>query len=165
MPIEMLEELPGCRIGAFDSLLVSVWYGELTIPMLDRLSFHHQALVAKHGKITFLSVVVNATGSPPAHVREHMKTKMPDMVPMRRGNYVVVLARGMAGVIARTFLAALSLINSENMKVFASVAEAVAAVQAIGDQSVTIRASTALVTDLQAFVGLPAPVVTRADVG
>ena len=155
MAIALLEQLPECRVGHVGSVYVTVWFSELTVPAIDMLEKHHRALVAKHGTITLVSVVVNATAAPPAELRERMRAQSKDLAKGRRGNVVVVLARGLAAIITRTFLAALSLISVENMKVFKTLDEAATALRELPGQDAETKANLRFAEELADFVALP----------
>lgn len=139
------------------SVYVSVWYSRLSMRALELLDRHHHALAAQYGKVTFISVVVGAAENPPADVREQLKKNAAEMLKQRRANLVVVQAKGLAAIIARTFLAALSLMSPEKMDVFKSVEEAVTAAQGLPDQVPEVTSSTTLAADLKAFCELPPP--------
>ena len=105
MAITILEECPEFRLGHMGSVYVTVWFSELNDKALDSLARHHHALVAKYGKITLVSVIINATKAPGSELRDRLRTQSVELAKHRRGNVIVVLARGMSAIIARTFLA------------------------------------------------------------
>lgn len=151
MPITQLEAIPECRLGHVGSVFVSVWYSRLTLQALELLDKHHHALAAKYGKVTFISVVMGAAENPPADVRERLKQASGEMLKQRRANLVVVQTKGLSAIIARTFLAALSLISPEKMDVFKSVEDAVAMAQALPDQEPEVVSNATLAADVRAF--------------
>lgn len=155
MAITLLDETPEYRLGHFGSLLVSAWYSRLNIPALESLEKHHRELASKHGKVTFLSVVVGAAENPPADVRERMKHGSEALLPLRRANLIVVQAKGLSAIIARSFLAAMSLMSPEKMGVFKTVEEAVAEAQRLPDQDEAVKAHPTLAAEIRAFVDLP----------
>ena len=157
MAITLLEECPEFRVGHVGSVYVTVWFSELTERALDALSKHHHALVAKYGKITLVSVVINATKAPGPELRERLRSQSVELAKDRRGNIIVVLARGMSAIIARTFLAVLSLISTENMKVPNTLDAAADEVRKIVGQDAATVANTGLADDLIAFANLPRP--------
>ncbi len=157
MPITPLAEFPEVRLGHVDSVLVSVWYSRLTIPSLDLLEQHHRSLAAKYGKVTFLSVVAGAAENPPPDVRERMNRTSEEMAKFRRANIIVVKARGLGAIIARSFLAAIAMFGKENIKVFKTTDEAVTYLKALPDQDEAVRGNGSLAADVQAFVDQPAP--------
>ncbi len=157
MAISILEECPEFRLGHSGSVYVTVWFSELNDKALDSLAKHHHALVAKYGKITLVSVIVNATKAPGSDLRERLRTQSVELAKHRRGNVIVVLARGMSAIIARTFLAMLSLISSEHMKVPASLDAAADEVRKIAGQDAATVANASLGDDMVAFAALPRP--------
>jgi hypothetical protein len=115
MGVTVLQESAAFRLGHVGSVFVTVWYSELTNEALDALNRHQQALAAKYGKLTMVSVVVNATQAPGPELRERLRTEMNELSSSRLANIIVVLARGMSAIITRSFLAMLSLISEEHM--------------------------------------------------
>jgi hypothetical protein len=157
MSITVLQEHPEFRLGHSGSVFVTVWFSELSHHALDALTKHQQAIFEKHGKVTMVSVVVNATQAPGPEIRERLKQQMSDLGHMRMGNITVILARGMSAIIARSFMAMLSLISKEHMKVFKTLEEAAEEVRKIPGQHAATLANLALTEDLVAFAALPRP--------
>ncbi len=157
MAITILEECPEFRFGHVGSVYVTVWFSELNDKALDSLATHHHALVAKYGNITLVSVIINATKTPGPELRERLRAQSVELAKHRHGNVIVVLARGMSAIIARTFLAVLSLISSEQMKVPASLDAAADEVRQIVGQDAATVANATLADDLVAFAALPRP--------
>ena len=157
MAITILEECPEFRLGHVGSVYVTVWFSELNEKALDSLARHHHALVAKYGKITLVSVIVNATKAPGPELRDRLRAQSVELAKHRHGNVIVVLARGMSAIIARTFLAMLSLISSEHMKVPTTLDAAADEVRKIVGQDAATAANESLADDLVAFASLPRP--------
>lgn len=157
MPLTTLQEFPEVRLGHVGSLFVSVWYSELTVRAVDALEKHHRALAAKYGKITQISVVVGAQSNPTPEMRDRLKEGAVELQQQRRANIVVVQTRGVAAIITRTFLAALSLMSSENMKVFKTLEEAAEMAQQLPEQDAELKSQLSLAADLTTFVNLPRP--------
>ena len=157
MAITVLEECPEFRLGHVGSVYVTVWFSELNERALDSLARHHQALTGKYGKITLVSVIINATRAPGPELRERLRAQSVELAKHRHGNVIVVLTRGLSAIIARTFLAMLSLMSSENMKIPASLEEAADEVRKIAGQDAATVANTKLAEDLTAFAALPRP--------
>lgn len=157
MPFTTLEERPECRIGHIGSVFVTAWYSELTEGALDMLERQQTALFQKYGKVTLISIVMGATQNPPPDVRARLKRTADFLQSQRIGNFVVVQTRGLSAIIARTFLAALSLMNTENMKVFKSLDDAADEARRIPGQNQEVLANMTLAADLVAFSQLPKP--------
>ncbi|PZR07440.1 MAG: hypothetical protein DI536_27705 [Archangium gephyra] len=157
MPITTLEERPECRVGHAGSVFVTAWYSELTEAALDMMERHQTALSQRYGKVTLISIVMGATRNPPPDVRERLKRTADFLQDQRIGNFVVVQTRGLSAIIARTFLAALSLMNSENMKVFKTLEDAAEEAKRIPGQQQEVVTNTTLAADLAAFAQLPPP--------
>lgn len=157
MPITILEECPDFRLGHVGSVYVTVWFNELNDRALDSLAKHHQALSGKYGKITLVSIIINATKAPGPELRERLRTQSVELAKHRLGNVIVVLTRGMSAIIARTFLAMLSLISSENMKVPPTLDAAADEVKKLVGQDAATVGNAALADELIAFASLPRP--------
>lgn len=156
MAITQLQEFPEARFGHVGPLLVSIWYSELSLRSIDALDAHQKTLAERYGKVTMISVVSSATKNPSPELREELKRRAPNQESMRIGNIVVVNARGLGAIIARTFLAALSLVQS-GLSVAKDIDDAAARAKAIPGQHPEVVASTTLAADLKAFAALPAP--------
>lgn len=157
MAITVLEECRDYRLGSVGSVLVTVWFSELSNAALDALEKHHEALANRHGKITLVSIVMGATAAPPSELRERMRKQTSDLAKRRLGNIIVVRARGLSAIIARSFLAALSLMSSETIKVPATLEAAATEVRALPGQNAETMHNDALAADLEAFAELPRP--------
>lgn len=157
MPITTLEERPECRVGHSGSVFVTAWYSELTEGALDMMERHQTALSQRYGKVTLVSIVMGATKNPPPAMRERLKRTADFLQDQRIGNFVVVLTRGLGAIIARTFLAALSLMNSENMRVVRTLEDAADEIRKLPLQNEEVRGNAQLGADLVAFAALPQP--------
>lgn len=159
-----LGERPEYRLGHFGSVLVVVWFKEPTVASLDELEGHHVALAARFTKVTLLSVLVSASANPPVEVRRKIEAQTPTLQKLRHGNVAVVLAKGLAAIFIRTYLAALSLVSSEYMRVCKSVDEAALVIRRMPGQDPATRDNEALATELNGFVQLPPPEARPASV-
>ena len=157
MPIKVLEECRDYRLGSTGSVLVSVWFSELTSAALDALEKHHEALADQHGKITLVSIVMGASAAPPAELRERMRRQSTELSKRRLGNVIVVRTRGLQSIIARSFLAAMSLVSTENIKVPRTLEEAAEQVRALPGQNAGTKSDLMLGEDLETFADLPRP--------
>jgi hypothetical protein len=157
VPITVLEECPEYRLGHVGSVYVSVWFSELSTAALDALSKHHHALAKKYGKITLVSIVVGATKAPGPELRDRLRAETAELAKSRRANIVVVLTKGLSAIITRSFLAMLSLLSSETMKVPATLEEAAEQARKLEGQDEETRNNTTLGADLVAFAALPRP--------
>jgi hypothetical protein len=157
MAISVLEETRDYRLGHVGSVYVTVWFNELNEGALDALDKHQRALVAKYGKVTMVSVVMGATKAPGPELRERLRLQSADQGAQRRGNIIVINARGMSAIIARSFLAMLSLISKENLKVPPNLEAAADEVKKLPGQDAETMANATLADDLRAFANLPPP--------
>lgn len=157
MSVTVLEETPNYRLGHVGSVFVTVWFAELDDGALDALDKHQKALVDKYGKVTMVSVVVNATKAPGPELRERLKKNTDLLAAHRLGNIIVVTAKGMSAIIARSFLAMLTLISKETMRVPATLAAAAEEVKKLPGQDAAIISNARLAEELEAFANLPRP--------
>lgn len=155
MAVTLLEESPLFRLGHVGSVYVTVWFKELTAPALEVVGRHHRALARQYGKITLISVIVNATKAPTPEIREAVHAQTKELGSQRHGNIVVVTARGLSAIIARSFITMMSLISSETMKVPSTVAAAAEEVRKLPGQDAATVGHAGLADDLIAFVALP----------
>ncbi|HEY0883409.1 MAG TPA: hypothetical protein VGD87_17870, partial [Archangium sp.] len=95
--------------------------------------------------------------APGSEVRDRLKEQSNFLASDRLGNIIVVTARGMSAIIARSFLAMLTLISKENMKVPSSLAAAADEVKKLPGQDAATLANTTLAEELEAFANLPRP--------
>lgn len=157
MPIVTLEERPECRVGHVGPVFVTTWYSELTVDALEMMERHQTELSKRYGKVTLISIILGASKNPSPELRERLKRTATMLQEQRIGNFVVVMTRGLSAIIARTFLAAVSLMNSENMQVFKTLEDAAEEARKIPLQHEEVRANTKLGADLVAFAALPQP--------
>lgn len=157
MSIRVLEENRDYRLGSVGAVLVTVWYSELTNSALDALQKHHEALTNQHGKITLVSIIMGATAAPSSQLRDRMRSQSTELAKRRLGNIIVVRTRGLSAIIARSFLAALSLVSTETIKVPATLEAAANEVRALAGQNEATKGDTSLGAELDAFAELPRP--------
>ncbi|MBS2033009.1 MAG: hypothetical protein JST54_34370 [Deltaproteobacteria bacterium] len=157
MPITLLKELPEVRFGHWGPVFVSVWFSELTERSLDALESHQRDLAKRYPSVTLLSVVVGASKAPPPELRDRIKAQSNELRKQRIGNIVAVTNKGVGAIIARTFLAALSLISDEKMIIVKTAREAAEAARAIPGQAGEVIAHASLGEELEAFVAQAAP--------
>lgn len=157
LSITLLQEFPEVRLGHLGPVFVSVWYSELTARSLEALEQHQTELAKKYKSVTLVSVVVGASKPPPPELRDRIKARADLLRSQRIGNIVAVTNRGVGAIIARTFLAALSLLSDEKMTIVKSARDAAEAARALPGQAEEIVARGALGEELEAFVAQPAP--------
>jgi hypothetical protein len=113
--LELLSE-PEVRVGHFQSLMVMVWRGQIQAGVLAKTNAIEDALVKQFGKVSVLGVITNlAGGIPNAELRQAGADAMKHFQPFVRGTALVVASEGAKAVLARTFLAGMTLlINFES---------------------------------------------------
>lgn len=155
MPVTLLEEFSEVRIGHVGPVLISVWFSQATLRGLEALSKHQLALVARHGKITNLSVAVKIPKAPGPEAQEWLKKNDVRLRGTSLGTVIVVLERGLGAILARSFIAAASLISANSMHVVKTLDEAVAKTKLLPGQPREILDDATLSSNLEVFVAAP----------
>ncbi|MFT3707650.1 MAG: hypothetical protein QM817_08275 [Archangium sp.] len=154
MAIALVKETADLRLGTCGPLLVNVWFREATVPALDVLYAEQQTLIAQYGKVTFLSVAQNVPKAPGPDVAAWLKQKQLTG-EQSRGTIIALTARGLSAVIARSFIAAVSLFSRDTYVVVKTLEEAAAAARKLPQQEAHLVNMASLAADLHAFVELP----------
>lgn len=152
MSIVELSSLPEVRIGHLNSLLVSVWHSQATIDGLRAMNDAQRKLIAQYGRITTASVAVKIPKAPGPEVSEWLKQSEQEFKGCSRGTVVVVLERGLSAIIARSFIAAASLISSNTMLVVKTLEEAAEKVRQLPGQPADLANDLELAEKLEAFI-------------
>lgn len=153
MSIVELVSTPEVRIGHHHSMLVSVWYSQASLSALQALAEQQRLLVARYGTISTLSIAVRVPKAPGPEASEWIKQTDKEFKDTTRGSVVVVMERGLAAIIVRSFLAAASLITTNVMHVVKTLDEAAAKVRALPGQPPELLADTQLAQKLATFAG------------
>jgi len=151
MAIVELVSNPEVRIGHCGPVLVSIWYSQASLNELQLLAEQQRTLVARYGIISTLSIAVRVPQAPGPEASEWIKQTDKEFKNSTRGSVVVVLERGLAAIIVRSFLAAASLITTNVMHVVKTIEEAAAKVQSLPGQPAEIVGDTQLAAKLTAF--------------
>ncbi|MGV3620502.1 MAG: hypothetical protein ACO1OB_06780 [Archangium sp.] len=157
MAATVLEESSEVRIGHVGPLLVSVWYSQATLRGLEAHDRQHVALAREFGKITSLSVAVKIPRAPGPEAQEWLKRSAEALFGTSHGTVIVVLERGLGAILARSFIAAASLISANPIQVTRTIDDAVQRVKAFPEQHPTLISDAGLTATLEAFAALPAP--------
>lgn len=152
MVITELKSLPEVRIGAIGPVLVSVWFSEANLAGMRALTEAQRKLIAQHGKISSVSIAVRIPRAPSAEVADWLKEAEKELRGTSRGTVVVLLERGLAAIIARSFIAVASLISSNAMLVVKNLDEAAEKLRALPGQPADITGDARLAEKLAAFV-------------
>ncbi len=150
MIVELVSN-PEVRIGHHGPVLVSVWYAQASLGALQLLAEQQRTLVARYGTISTLSIAVKVPQAPGPEASEWIKQTDKEFKDSTRGSVVVVLERGLAAIIVRSFLAAASLITTNVMHVVKTIEEAAAKVQSLPGQPPEITGDTQLAAKLTTF--------------
>lgn len=149
-----LVSLPEVRIGHIGPLMISVWHSQASLRGLQAMGDQQRKLVAVHGKITNLSIAVKVPQAPGPEASEWIKQSDAEFKGVTLGSVVVVLEKGLAAIIVRSFLAAASLISTNVMQVVKTLDEAAVKVRELPGQVPEIAGHTQLA---QLFTEFAAP--------
>lgn len=151
MSVTELVSLPEVRIGHVGPLMVSVWHSQASLRGLQAMAEQQRKLLAVHQKISTLSIAVRVPKAPGPEATEWIKQSDKEFKDTSRGSVVVVLEKGLAAIIVRSFLAAASLISSNAMQVVKTIEDAADRVKAIPGQAPEIVGDTELIAKLIEF--------------
>ena len=108
---ELIAEAPFFRMGAFGAVVVSRWQGGASLEALNLLDQRQAELLTRHPKLFTFSVVRGSSlTAPPAEVRQLSAKLQGKYAAQSTGAAVVFDVSGLAAVIGRGFMAAMSLI-------------------------------------------------------
>ena len=158
MQLEVTAEFPEVRLATIGPLMISVWYQEASLRGFEALGKTQDRLVAQYGMISSINISVILPRAPPPEAIEWVKSQQAKSDATTRETVVVLLSRGLSAVIARTFLATVSLFSRRNLKVVKTLTEAVEVIQRAPGQDSAIAGNPTLVATLEEFVQRPAPV-------
>lgn len=155
MQVETLFEGHGVKLGAAGPLVVALYRGASNLATLEALDAAQSALVAKHGRISTLSIIAD---SPTSMLRTDEAVRQRSVELGKKyeasvlGSGIVVTARGLSAVVARTFLSGFFLLSRSEMpmKTFASLADALAWIQGLPGQSTALKTELSVI-DLERF--------------
>jgi hypothetical protein len=151
MSILELKSLPEVRVGSIGSVLVSVWFSEATLAGMKAMGDEQRKLLAKHKKISTISIAVRIPNAPGPEISDWLKESEKEFKGTSRGTIVVLLERGLAAIIARSFIAAASLIRTNSMTVVKSYEEAAERLRTLPEQDAEIANDLHLAAKLEAF--------------
>lgn len=154
MRVEELGRLAEFKVGGVGPVLVSVFQSSATLAGLDLLEKVQDAFVRAQGTIFPVTVVVGDRLTAPAGgVREAAARLQTRFDPATVGAAVVLEQKGVAAVIARSFLAGLSLIQrgQKPTRTFRSVSEAIGWARSMPGQLPAVVAMADLAAAIDAF--------------
>ena len=146
-----LVSLPEVRIGHIGPLMISVWHSQASLRGLQAMGDVQRKLLTQFPKITNLSIAVKVPKSPGPEATEWIKQSDREFKGTSLGSVIVVLERGLAAIIVRSFLAAASLISTQSMVVVKTFEEAADAVRAVPHQVPEIVGHTQLAGEFTTF--------------
>lgn len=152
MSIVELASLPEVRIGHVGPVLVSMWYSQATVGGLRAMGEEQRKLLARYPRISMVSVAVKVPRAPEHDVAEWLKESEKEFRGTSLGTVVVLLERGLAAIIARSFIAAVSLFSANSMVVVKTLEEAAERLRTLPGQDATIAGDLQLAAKLEAFI-------------
>lgn len=119
---------PGFALGTYGPVVVTVWAGTTQREALDALPKAQHAFRAGRPRFATLSLLEGGFATPEPWVRERSLELQREFQPYLIASATVVRAKGLAGVLARTFLVGFTLLDQGKVptRIFKSLEEAVA---------------------------------------
>ncbi len=156
MKFELIDQAPGFRIGRIGALVVSAFTdGGASLEALACIDRVHSAHLRTYPHFTTLALVSGVKLSPPpSGVRERSAELDVKFDVNVFGSAVVIETKGLAAVVARSFLATYSMLSprSRPFKVSSTLEEATTWLQSLPEQTDEFkneRALPALVREIQ----------------
>ena len=139
-------ETPSLRAATAGSLLVVEYLGPTALADLERMDAVQSELAAKFQRISVLSLIgqLGSITRVEAPVRERSSQMLTKYEHITRGGAIVITTRGLAGVMVRTFMSSLFLINSTQlpMRTFSRADEALQWLQGLEGQDAGVKTLT-----------------------
>lgn len=152
MSVIELQSLPEVRIGHLGPMMISVWRSTATATALQAIAAQQRQLLAQYELITTVSVTIRVPQQPAPEAMEWVKRIDEEFRGKSRGTVVVVLERGLAAIIVRSFLAATSLMSQNKMEIVKTVDDACERVKAFAGQVPELVDDAQLADKLDAFI-------------
>jgi hypothetical protein len=160
LDIEPIAAGHGCRVGAAGPLLVMVFDSEPHLEMLDVLDKAQAEHIARHTKMAGLTVIaMDRLESPGPEFRTRSKALSDKHFGAIENSAMVILTRGLAAVMVRTFLAGYQLLvhYDHPQKTFRELAPAIEWLQGLEGQLPAVKGFTGLAAAVEAFVAKKTP--------
>ncbi len=126
--VEELLALPEVRVGWLDGVMIIVWRGRITVELLERVNTVEALLLERCDALCVMGVITELSHAmPEVDLRAAAVAAMERFQDRVRGTALVVSALGVKAVLARTFLAGLSLVMTfrSPLKAFRTTGEAI----------------------------------------
>lgn len=143
MEVSRLFDSPEARFGAAGALFVAHYKGAVHLGTLEKLDELQRTLIEQRGTISMLTVIGEL--GPMFKVDDSVRKRSVELGKKYehqvRGAAIVVVTRGVAAVMVRTFLSGFFLLsrNALPMRTFASVKEALGWLQGLAGQDAPLR--------------------------
>lgn len=130
------------RVSTLGSLLVVQYVAATTLKDLDGIDGVQRALAQRYGRVSVLSIIGELGNI--VRVDEPVRKRSNELLTryerITRGGAIVITTRGLAGVMVRTFMSSLFLLNRTElrMKTFARLDEALQWLQQLPGQDAEV---------------------------
>lgn len=156
MAIAILLDKPLLKVGHVGPLLVTLYRGATSLEVLADLDRIESELVKTYPRISTLSLLQTTEGM--LKVDEALRERGAELSrkydPHMVGAAIVVLSRGLAAVMTRTFLSGYFLVTRPEAptRTFSSAAEALDWLRSLPGQDPDVKASATLRADVEHFL-------------
>ncbi|MBL8917185.1 MAG: hypothetical protein JNM17_41155 [Archangium sp.] len=154
MEVSRLFDSPEARFGAAGPLFVAHYKGAVNLDTLEHLDKAQAALIEKRGVISMITVIGQL--GPMFKVDEAIRRRSVELgkkyEKQVRGGAIVVVTRGLAAVMVRTFLSGFFLLSKTEspLRTFSTVKDALAWLQSLNGQDAGVRELRPI--DLDSFI-------------
>ncbi|PZR08631.1 MAG: hypothetical protein DI536_24315 [Archangium gephyra] len=152
MDIVELQGTPGNRLGHLGPLLVVVANTNPDLEDLDAVAVAQRQLIATYGYFAMALFSMKTPRASGPEVLDRIRRNEEELRGKSLGTVMVVLQRGLAASLSRTFMAATTLVASNPTYVEKNIEEAADKVKAMQGMPPEITGDADLVTKLTAFI-------------
>lgn len=152
MDIVELQGTPGNRLGHLGPLLVVVARSNPGMKDLDAVALEQRKLIATYGYVAMVLFSTNTQRASGPDVLDRIRRNEDQLRGKSLGTVMVVLQRGLAASLSRTFMAATTLVASNPTYVGKSVEDAVDKLKAMQGMPPEITGDADLVAKFTAFI-------------
>lgn len=156
MGLTLLLDSPLLKAAHSGPFLVTQYQGNSTLQVLDDLERVQSALIQQYPRLSTLTVIrhTEALTRVDEEVRHRSVELGKKFDPHLLGAAIVVTARGLAAVVARTFLSGFFLLsrNEAPTRTFPDVPQALEWLRALPGQDLSVKADATLLAELERFL-------------
>lgn len=152
MDIVELQGTLGNRLGHLGPLLVVVASASPELHDLDAVAIGQRKLISQYGYFAMVLFSMKKPKAPGPEVLDRIRRNEEELKGKSLGAVMIVLERGLAASMSRTFIAATTLVTSNATYVGKDVEEAVVKVKALKGLPPEIVSDTELAAKFAAFI-------------